>query len=360
MAATARKRGLTVVISLLAAADIVLVTALALGGAAPPSALRTTPHPDQVSSRLSAILQQDGLSTALDSLEWLAARDSLVLRDAHQLAHALGREALIRSGSDPAILAQCRPAFGSGCYHGVIEALLNLKGHVDMAELQRMCLAAGGPNKPGPIYECAHGLGHGVLGAVGLQIDTALGDCDALTEPWLAESCHQGVFMEAITVALDRRQKHGSHQHGPEQHGSASALTIDPADPYSPCDRYTDPYADSCWIFQSFVILKKVGFDAARALRICEAAPEARADRCYQSVGHQLAGLFQRSDAWIAGQCGTGRSEQITANCTSGAALALAAMDWSGGRAKRFCGALPASSREQCFATAAEALALVS
>ena len=166
--------------------------------------------------------------------------------------------------------------------------------------------------------------------------------------------------MEAITVALDRRQKHGSHQHGPEQHGSASALTIDPADPYSPCDRYSDPYADSCWLFQAFIVLKTVGFDAAQALRICRSAPAGRVDRCYQGVGHQLAGLFQRSDAWIAGQCGQGGSERALANCMSGAALALAAMDWSGGRAKRFCTSLPGDFRERCSTAAAEALALVS
>ena len=226
-------------------------------------------------SRLLATLGVDGLPSALDSLERLAASDSLVLRDAHQLAHTLGREALTRSGSDPAILAQCRPAFASGCYHGVVEGLLRLRGRVDMAELQRMCLAAGGPGRTGAVYECAHGVGHGVLGAVGLHVPTALHHCDSLAEPVLAVSCHQGVFMEAITVAMDPGTG-PQLAHGHEPHGATLRAAIDPPDPYSPCDQYTDPYADSCWPFQAFVILRRVEFDAGRALRVCDAAPAER------------------------------------------------------------------------------------
>ena len=359
-APASRRRRKTTFIGLLAVADIALLAALASGAAAPPSTSRPTVlRRDEVRSRLLATLGVDGLPSALDSLERLAASDSLVLRDAHQLAHALGREALTRSGSDPAILAQCRPAFASGCYHGVVEGLLRLRGRVDMAELQRMCLAAGGPGERGPIYECAHGVGHGVLGAVGLHVPTALHHCDSLAEPVLAVSCHEGVFMEAVTVAINPGQGHTAHAHDHEPHGEPAAPAIDPTDPYSPCDQYMDPYADSCWLFQAFVILRSVGFDAGRALRVCDAAPAERVDRCYEGVGLQVAGLFQRSDAWVAAQCGMGRSERA-ARCASGAALAFTAMDWSGARVRRFCALLPRDWREQCSAAAADGLALVS
>ena len=39
--------------------------------------------------------------------------------------------------------------------------------------------------------------------------------CDSLTEPGLAVSCHQGVFMEAITVALNPGQDHTAHASRP-------------------------------------------------------------------------------------------------------------------------------------------------
>ena len=49
-------------------------------------------------------LEERGLAPALDSLEYRAAQDSAVLRGAHQLAHALGRQALLRDAGDPTIL----------------------------------------------------------------------------------------------------------------------------------------------------------------------------------------------------------------------------------------------------------------
>jgi hypothetical protein len=301
-------------------------------------------------------LEEKGLAPALDSLEHRAAQDSAVLRGAHQLAHALGRQALLRNEGDPAILAQCRPIFGSGCYHGVVEAFLSRRGRVDMTELRQMCVAAGAKRQTGAVYECAHGLGHGVLGAVGLDIDTALGHCDALDRPNLVSACHEGAFMEAISSAVAERESHASHAHGSSHAAHPGRITIDREDVYSPCDRYTRAYGDACWLFQGFLILRHVDFDAGRALRICEAAPAGRAGRCAQSVGHQLAGLFQRSDAWLVEQCAKGDAEPAV-KCASGAALALVLMDWSGERVNRYCGAVPGAWRIACFGAAGEALA---
>jgi len=346
MSSGPRRRGWLLLLVLIVAGGGALLASLGLRGRTPPPSV-------------FAVLHASGLGAALDSLERQAARDSLVLRNGHQLAHALGREALASSGGDPAILGQCRPVFASGCYHGVVEALLQLRGRVDMAELQRMCAAAGGTGARGPVHECIHGLGHGVLGALGLDLDATLRDCDALAGPTFVVACREGAFMEAITTALGGQDHHHAHTHGSQRGHQGGALSIDPADPYSPCDRYGDPYGESCWLFQGFVILRKVDFDAVGALRLCDAAPAGRAARCYESIGHQLAGLFQRSDAWVIEQCAKGDAGRAPM-CAAGAALAFASMDWTGGRVKRYCASVPEAWTKRCFAAAAEALALVS
>ena len=184
-----------------------------------------------------------------------------------------------------------------------------------------------------------HGLGHGLLGAVELDVPRALHYCDSLSSRQSTTACHQGAFMEAITQGLAGS---GGHRHA--HHG---AIAIDPADPYSPCRSFNDPYADSCWLFQGFVILRSVGFDAGKALRACDDAPGGQAARCYESVGHQLAGLFQRGNGWIVAQCATGRAD-LALRCSAGAVLALAAMDWSGKRVRDYCAAVPPAWRDAC------------
>jgi hypothetical protein len=104
------------------------------------------------------------------------------------------------------------------------------------------------------------------------------------------------------------------------------------------------------------VILRHNAFDASRSLHVCEAAPDGRAARCYQSIGHQLTGLFQHDDGWILEQCSRGRDD-LAPECAAGAALALDALDWSGNRAARLCAAAPAQWKEACYRSASAALA---
>jgi hypothetical protein len=103
------------------------------------------------------------------------------------------------------------------------------------------------------------------------------------------------------------------------------------------------------------VILRRVGFDAGDALRVCDGAPAARVAGCYESIGHQVTGLFQRDDASILAQCERGRTD-FAADCAGGAARALAQIDWSGARALRLCAASPAAWKETCYRTAAAVL----
>ena len=312
----------------------------------------------QVADRASAlgVLAPGGLAASLDRLQRAAAQDTLVLREGHQVAHALGRQAVRASGGDASVIGQCRPDFGSGCYHGVVEAFVQTRGRVDMAELELMCVAAGSDERPGPVSECMHGLGHGVLAATGFDLPATLHLCDDL-RPAFRDPCYSGAFMETINsamgVGLRGAAAPGRHHAGM---ASANAPSVDPADPYSPCDRFDNPYGSACWLLQGFLILRRVGYDAGEAFRICDGAPTGRVTGCYESIGHQLTGLFQRDDAWIIAQCGRGRAE-LAPVCAGGAAHALAQIDWSGGRAARFCAAALPEWKEACYRTAAAVLA---
>jgi hypothetical protein len=303
-------------------------------------------------------LVRESLAAALDSLEAAAARDSAVLRDAHQLAHDLGRTALESTGS-PSVIAQCRPVFSSGCYHGVVESYVQRRGALNMAELERMCTEAGSPESPGPVSECVHGLGHGVLGALSLDLERTLRYCDALSSANYRGGCHSGAFMEAVTTALRGRTPDSggpAHEHAAHGHvsGEEGRLTIDASDPFSPCARFDDPYAKACWVYQGFLLLRQVEFDPRAALERCPQAPEGRRAQCAESVGFQITGLFQRGDGWIIEQCRAG--SRLSSECGAGAAAALISMDWSGNRAAKFCEAAPIAWQPACLASAGRAL----
>ena len=306
---------------------------------------------------MERVLQRDGLTAALDSLERRAARDTSLAPAGHQMAHALGHDAVALGGGEAEVIRECRAVFASGCYHGVVEAALRAAGRIDVPQLERLCFGLTDSTGPAPGFECLHGLGHGILGARGGDLPATLHDCDALSTRRRAVYCHLGAFMEAVNGAFGEPQ----HGHGadamPDMAGMqhSAALAIDPADPYSPCRAFGDPYASSCWLFQGYVILRATGFDAARALAVCNDAPGGHAARCYYGVGHQLTGLFQRGDAWVVEQCGRGRAD-LAPSCAAGATFALNAMDWTGRRAAHFCGAVPEGWKADCWGAAADGL----
>jgi hypothetical protein len=252
-------------------------------------------------------------------------------------------------------MAQCRPIFSSGCYHGVVEAYLNTRGRIDIPALDAMCRAAGDETQPGPVFECMHGLGHGILGAVGMDAMEALGYCDRLDSQRYVTSCHEGVFMEAVSSELVRNHGGKTHVHTLGAHADthrhstkAGRLTIDFTDPYSPCRNVAAPYDRSCWLFQGFLILRRVGFDAGKALALCEAAPAGWPTRCAEGVGHQMAGLFQRDDEWIRSRCEE-TSTELGSACIDGAIYALVSADWSGTRGVAFCSSLGHPRDVGCF-----------
>ncbi len=180
---------------------------------------------------LEAVLARDGLAAALDSLDRRAARDSALLRNGHQIAHTLGRDAVARAGGDASVIRMCRPSLASGCYHGVVEAAVGTGRRVDMPKLERLCLGMDGPGGPAPAFECLRGVGHGVLGTVGHDVAAALAYCEELSAPRRAASCRSGAFMEAITGAMGPPMTHDMHAAAPGgARGHIPPFTINAAD----------------------------------------------------------------------------------------------------------------------------------
>src|SRR5207247_207207 len=124
------------------------------------------------------VARSRGVAAALDSLEEVAARDSSVRSQGHVLAHAIGRFVMAHNGADPSILAQCRPVFEAGCYHGVLEGYLASVPAVEATRITSMCSALL-RREVGrlPAHECAHGLGHGLLERLSYDLSTALAAC---------------------------------------------------------------------------------------------------------------------------------------------------------------------------------------
>lgn len=306
--------------------------------------------------------RKSGLAAALDTLRALTERDSLVQANSHQVAHALGRYAVVRSGYRPDAFARCRPDFLSGCYHGVLEAYLE-RAPLDSASLAAMCRRLPGPDAPPLAYlECAHGLGHGLSVRRGRDLPRALADCAHLPDDLARGECRDGVFMENVVHGVSAVTVHAGGEGG-HHHDSAGGAAADSAgrrwvkadDPSFPCDSVDAGLQPHCWHYQHNVVRMVRRTDLAGSLRACvEVTSAAGRQACARGVGKNVGAEAPLRAAEICGAV-----PALTGRCIRGAAEYFVDLDWTTPPAHAFCTGLPDALKGDCYALIGERLALI-
>ncbi|HEV2669871.1 MAG TPA: hypothetical protein VGU74_02170 [Gemmatimonadales bacterium] len=285
---------------------------------------RTTCYSKLLSDRLVA----HGVADAVAMLDALAAADPDVAEHAHEYAHGIGIEAYGRSTDIAGTFAACGDGFSSGCRHGVIQAYFESREQVTQPEVEALCQ----PFKSSAasrwvLFQCVHGMGHGLTMFHGHDLPRALTDCDLLSDGWDRESCYGGAFMESVINATTPHHPatmlaaHSMH-HAP----GSTFKAIDPADPLYPCSIMAERYLHACYQMQTSVMLNLNHGDIGDAAKSCARAPGAMRAVCFQSLGRDATSYTNRDPQKTVDLCHKA-GEQDRAACYFGAAKAL--VDWT-------------------------------
>jgi hypothetical protein len=153
-----------------------------------------------VERALTGLIDPAGIAKSMEVLDTLVATDEEVRRNAHALAHGLGISAYRSPETAAATFAGCTPSQMSGCYHGVIQgyflAQVAQGRQIGTPQIDALCE----PHRSSMFlfFQCAHGMGHGVMALHGHHVPMALETCDLATDDFIRGSCYGGVFMENI------------------------------------------------------------------------------------------------------------------------------------------------------------------
>ena len=279
------------------------------------------------SQLLSDRLTKHGLADAVAMLDALAGADAEVAEHAHEYAHGIGIEAFGLSPDIAANFAACGDGYSSGCRHGVIQAYFESREAVTQPEVEALCQ----PFKSATasrwvLFQCVHGMGHGLTMYRSHDLPRALGDCDLLSDGWDRESCYGGAFMESVINAT--APHHPATMLAMQHHhmGGSTFKAMDPADPLYPCSIMADRYLHACYQMQTSVMLNLNHGNMADAARSCERAPASVRDVCFQSLGRDITSYAARDPQKSADMCNEARVS-YRAGCYFGAAKAL--VDWT-------------------------------
>src|SRR5437879_4699381 len=189
------------------------------------------------SQLLSDHLTRHGVADAVATLDAIVAADPDVAEHAHEYAHGLGIEAYSTSPDIAATFSACGDGFSSGCRHGVIQAYFESREQVTQPEVEALCQPFRSASASRwVLFQCVHGMGHGLTMFRGHDLPQALTDCDLLSDGWDRESCYGGAFMEnVINVTSPHHPATELAAHGHHHMAMSSFKAIDPADPLYPC-----------------------------------------------------------------------------------------------------------------------------
>jgi len=279
------------------------------------------------SQLLSERLTRYGVADAVATLDALAAADRDVAEHAHEFAHGLGIEAYGRSTDIVGTFAACGDGFSSGCRHGVIQAYFESREKVTQPEVEALCQPFKSPGASRwVLFQCVHGMGHGLTMLYAHDLPRALTDCDMLSDGWDRESCYGGAFMESVINAT--APHHPATQLAAHSHHVAATTfkALEPADPLYPCSIMAERYLHACYQMQTSVMLNLNHGDLGDAAKSCERAPAQVRPVCFQSLGRDITSYTARDPQKTATMCHKA-SEPYRPSCYFGAAKAL--VDWT-------------------------------
>lgn len=344
---------------------------------------------------LVSLIDQAGIAKSMEVLDTLATRDDGMRNNAHPLAHGLGIAAYRSPETLAATFAACPVSQMSGCPHGVIQGYfldLSRQGRsIGTAEVDGLC----NPHKDNQFmyFQCAHGVGHGLMAVHENHLPMSLESCDLATDDFIRLSCYGGAFMENIVNATHPHHSAGGHAttqgdghggHGqPAQadhgdghaghgepaaaghgdhgaHGGQAAMdhgdwkALDRNDWLYPCNAVADKYQDACYTMQTSAVMYFNYGDVPATAAVCDRAPSQFAATCFMSLGRDITAFAAQQHQRTIDMClrtsasaGGGRGRQW---CYLGAVQTLMNQSADSEPGMRFCRLLQGTDdKGECY-----------
>ncbi len=240
-------------------------------------------------SLLSSYLKKNGIAEIMARLVQESGGGSSF--DCHQEAHAIGRMGYEIVGEQA--FQQCDASCHSGCYHGAMESFLNQNGTANLAQnIDDVCKKFG---TSFGLFECLHGVGHGVLAYLDYDLPASINECRGLKDSFAQSSCYGGLFMENILTGQGLGASTQDH----------NTQWVNKSDPNFPCDKVDSSYPVQyqCWQMQTSWMLTLAGYNFDIVSRQCLKAPDNMIPVCFKSMGRDASGNTLRNPEKIVAIC---------------------------------------------------------
>jgi hypothetical protein len=179
------------------------------------------------------------------------------------------------------------------------------------------------------LYQCVHGLGHGLMIYSGDDLPWSLGTCHKLDDPINRDSCTGGVFMQNFDTTM----------------GVSKYLRA--KDPIYPCDAVGENDKSYCYLIVTARILAVDHYNWSQTASWCRRSEKDWVQTCFESYGRDASGFTNYHAARTVRLCRiAGRN---MTDCLDGASWDWANNFAGGKQSVALCTAAPKSYRSRCY-----------
>lgn len=290
-------------------------------------------QPNCYKTYFSGLMKKEDAGAAVAEILKLSASDTYVASQCHQITHDLGREAAGYYKTLGEALSFEASACWSGYYHGVVEQRMSGYDDEELLELVPTFCKEPAKNQYSFVhYNCAHGVGHGIMLRFDADLFASVPYCKKMNDPWEQSSCVSGAIMQNVVSA---------------QEGNPGA-TFKTGDLVYPCNAVEEEFKDECWGMQTSYILWQSNQDLSKGFQICDTVEADFADDCYQSMGRDISGNSLLDSAKVVEGCNLGGAA-LREYCIVGASLNAVFNDHNPDKATELCGMVDEVYKQACL-----------
>jgi mono/diheme cytochrome c family protein len=220
---------------------------------------------------------KEGPEKALSELGRDDRTISGVHADCHQITHWVGHAGLAYYKDDAGVaLSHGAMTCNSGYYHGVMQlAFAGLPRAAVVRKARVLCTNPAVNTSDFLLYQCVHGLGHGLMIYSGDDLPWSLQTCHKLQNDFERISCTGGVFMQNLdtTMGVSRYLKANN--------------------PIYPCNIVKNKDKYYCYLQVTSRILTLDGFNWRKTAAWCRKAEKGWVETCFESYGRDASGSTQ-------------------------------------------------------------------
>jgi len=201
---------------------------------------------------------------ALKKLREESAHNPIILRNCHEISHEIGKITYETSDDFKNALQFQDPFCNSGFLHGVIEAFFS-QNPPTTETLQSTC----SPSFPYTYsdWQCAHGIGHGIMYANGEILDDSIRLCESLATKDMINACKNGIFMEYF------------NEEGIEH--------VDRKNPFRICTTQNETNKPDCYLYAPTASLFLSNYNYEKVARQCSKLDKSVQTYCFQGLGSE-------------------------------------------------------------------------